>query len=239
MSGLRDLEQRVSSAAPALIRSPTSMLRAVMMPSNGATTREYDSSCSSWRTFALFGGDRRRFALRDPTAVSTSCCDTALVSRSSVNRFAVASASCRLASAAARVSRACWSCWSTSGVSISASSSPCFTRAPMSTYHFFSSRRAREDRRARVGLDVAGQHQSPARSPSRSGRDDRDIRRCRARRSRSRTRSRVAQPRQHAGDDRDASTATAIASASHVRRRVTARASSDLRALAATRAPTL
>src|SRR6266849_10275682 len=43
----------------------------------------------------------------------------------------------RLACPVKRLLRACWSCWSTSGLSITASSCPCLTCAPISKYHFF------------------------------------------------------------------------------------------------------
>ena len=71
-------------------------------------------------------------------AASTSCRETASVSTSFWSRSDVIFARSSLACAVPRCARACESCWSTSGDSMSARRWPFFTRAPMSTYHFFT-----------------------------------------------------------------------------------------------------
>ncbi len=76
-------------------------------------------------------------ALSALTATSVSWRDTEPLSSSACQRSAVILAWRRLACAVSRSACACWSCWSTSGESISARSCPAFTRAPMSKYQRF------------------------------------------------------------------------------------------------------
>ena len=73
-------------------------------------------------------------AVRSLAAWSRSCCEMVWVLSRFSEREAVICASCRLACAFLRSARVCSSCRSTSGVSISARTSPSFTRCPISTF---------------------------------------------------------------------------------------------------------
>ena len=115
-----------------------STLRAVMTPSNGAKIFSNAWSCSSRPTFAIFESTVAFIALSALTATSVSCLETESLSRSARQRSAVICACRRFARAVSRSARACCSCWSTSGVSISARSCPAFTCAPMSKYQRFT-----------------------------------------------------------------------------------------------------
>ena len=115
-----------------------STLRTVTTPSNGAETLSNPWSCLSRRTFAAFESTVAFVALSALTAWSVSCLETESVWSSASQRSAVIWACRRLACAVSRSARACCSCWSTSGLSISASSCPRFTWAPMSKYQPFT-----------------------------------------------------------------------------------------------------
>ena len=84
----------------------------------------------------MFGADASAAAFADasPAAESAACCETDFVAKSSRQRWSVVCASWKFACAVARSARAWRSCWSTSGVSISANVWPFFTRVPMSVY---------------------------------------------------------------------------------------------------------
>lgn len=61
---------------PAVTSVPTSTLRAVITPSNGALTASYDTSSFRCATFACADASIARFAFMSATFVSVSCCDT-------------------------------------------------------------------------------------------------------------------------------------------------------------------
>src|SRR5438445_396051 len=120
------------------IRAPMSTVRGVVIPSDGSPIFPNAWSCSSRRAVATFQFQVAFIALSALTAWSVSCLETESVSRSACQRSAVIWACRRLACAVSRSARACSSCWSTSGLSISARSCPCFTCAPMSKYQAFT-----------------------------------------------------------------------------------------------------
>ena len=123
---------------PCVINWPMSRLRAVITPSNGASMRSND--CSSVQPAAHSPARRSpRFARlqqrhRVVRVLLRNCIlpDQALVA---IRRHLGQPA---LLCAVARSAFACASCWSSSGVSISASSSPLCTCAPISRYHAFT-----------------------------------------------------------------------------------------------------
>jgi hypothetical protein len=114
------------------MRSPTSTLRLVMTPSNGAVMRV--KPCS-WRSRCTLASAAARFAVacvRPLRRSSSSCCETTSFLRSASQRSTVLFASARLAAVWPRAASACDSCWSISGDSMTASSSPFVTWLPMS-----------------------------------------------------------------------------------------------------------
>jgi hypothetical protein len=155
-----DHEQLRPPPAPTLISAPMSVSRAVTMPSNGAIRRLKPSSATSWSTFACAALTWATLAFQVKVRWSTSCLATASVLASDCQRSAVICASLALAWATLRAARACMSCWSRSGVSISASRSPAFTLLPMSCFQLSGSP-GRARRWARdIGLQAPGQVQA-------------------------------------------------------------------------------
>ena len=125
-------------AAPAVIRAPMSVVRAVTTPSNGRDDPLEGFQRQQPVDIGLGGLDQRRSwrpgrrPSRRPPAGRRRPAPAGPVQRS-----AVVAASFWLAWAVARSARAWASCWSRSGVSISASTWPAFTGAPMSTFQPF------------------------------------------------------------------------------------------------------
>jgi hypothetical protein len=122
------------AAPPTLTRAPTSMLRAVITPSKGATSVVYFFSACSRETLAcsactLAWRDTKSFCFS-----SASCLDTAFCPTSDCQRLAVLSASVRPVRATASWAWAWARSWSRSGVSIWASTWPALTWVPMSTF---------------------------------------------------------------------------------------------------------
>ncbi len=105
---------------PALISAPTSVLRAVMTPVKGATTRLNDSKSRSRATLAAAESAAAFLAAASPAFSSASCLDTDSVASSPCHRALVLLDRFSFARAVARSASACINCWSTSGVSISA-----------------------------------------------------------------------------------------------------------------------
>jgi hypothetical protein len=74
---------------------------------------------------------------RSAVRSSISCIETKFEAISVFRRFSVASDNLALACWLARSARACSSCWSRSGASISAITCPALTRAPISALQLF------------------------------------------------------------------------------------------------------
>ena len=114
-----------------------STARRVITPENGAVTRV--KPCI-WRSRSTLASAAARLAFAWAAALrfsSSSCCETTSRFLSASQRSVVLFASARLAAVCWRAAIACDSCWSISGDSISASSSPFSTEAPMSLVQRF------------------------------------------------------------------------------------------------------
>src|SRR3984893_19310617 len=92
-------------ALPALIRAPMSVLRAVTMPSNGATMLLKDSVASNRFTLAVAASIVAFIAAELPFLSSAVCFDTHCNFTKAFQRSAVTAASCALAVAVATFRR--------------------------------------------------------------------------------------------------------------------------------------
>ncbi len=101
-AGVGDAKQlRCRRSVPALIKAPMSVLRTVITPANGATTRLNDSSSRSRPTLAAAESAAAFFAAASPAFSSASCLDTDCVDNSPCQRILVLLDSASLARAVA------------------------------------------------------------------------------------------------------------------------------------------